>query len=275
MFATTVIDETKALTHKQSKIVSCVEFVADHTIQGIFYVMSDWADRDFLNQPTVSFKPELARILYFSKQELASNKGVCDPKKVKVHAPDCEVVVSFDRLTRRGVLEQQGLNATTAVLVLAAAGIEVALPNIILDRRAEGEIALIRNKLSEERSAYLIAVSKLADEGLSRLKSGDFIDIYEWAKNEATLKIQPKARLLQNNLTKLNRSLLQRAGATFWSEGIPAIGQALTNEGSKGVVKVAAEQMIKILSTNLAMRIEERRIPEANYAFKLSKELLP
>ncbi len=274
IFATAVIDETKPLTESEARIASCVEFVADKTIEAIFYIMTDWATRDLLGQPTASFRPKQARVIYFSKAELMWKDGHLDHEKVKVYAPYKEVVVSNSPTIRKGVLEQQGLNATTAILILAAAGIEVILPNVSLNRNAKPEIHEIKEKLAEERNNYLVAVTKMADESFSRLKSGDLKDIYDWAKTEATLKIQPKARLLQNNLKKLNSPLLHRAGVSFWQDSVPAIGQALVNDGAKGATKTAAIELIKLLSTTLAKRIEERQIPEAAYSFKLSKELI-
>jgi len=113
----------------------------------------------------------------------------------------------------------------------------------------------------------------LADEAFDRLASGDFRDIYNWARNEAVLKILPKARYLQLQLNKLDRSLVQRAGVQFWREGMPAIGKALIDNGKEGAIRAIAEEVIRVLAGTLARRIEERQIPEASYAFKLSAEL--
>jgi hypothetical protein len=135
------------------------------------------------------------------------------------------------------------------------------------------EIHEIRSKLDDERITYLRAVSELADQAFDRLKSGDFRDIYDWARNEAFLKILPKARYLQSQLNKLDRSLLQRAGVEFWREGMPAIGKAIIDSGKQGAIRAVAEEAIRVLSGTLARRIEERQVPEASYAFKLSAEL--
>ena len=172
----------------------------------------------------------------------------------------------------RGALEQQGLNATTALLTLAAAGVDIALPNISFSRKSTDEIEEIRAKLEEERVRYIAAVSLIADQAFDRLSSGDFQDIFAWARTEATLKILPKARLLQSQLKKLDRSLLQRAGFQFWKEGLPAIGKALVDSGKEAAIRSVAEELIRVLAGTLAKRVEERRIPEAAYTLKLSAE---
>ncbi len=98
--------------------------------------------------------------------------------------------------------------------------------------------------------------------------------MYFWARNEATLKILPKARLLQSKLAKLDRSLLERAGVMFWREGVPVIGKSLFEKGGRAAITALAEEIIRSLAATLSKSIEERRIPEACYAIKLSKELL-
>jgi hypothetical protein len=228
-------------------------------------------------ESTKEFRPDQPRLVYFSKQEIEANGGrwSIDEGKftIPIHVPTNELVYSTSPSICRGALEQQGLNATTALLTLAAAGVDIALPNISFSRKSTDEIEKIRAKLEEERVRYIAAVSLIADQAFDRLSSGDFQDIFAWARTEASLKILPKARLLQSQLKKLDRSLLQRAGFQFWKEGVPAIGKALVDSGKEAAIRSVAEELIRVLAGTLAKRVEERRIPEAAYTLKLSAEL--
>lgn len=275
MFLKAIIDETVALSPKDARFASILEFVADDFDRVVLYLFKDWADRTLAGQATEDFHPNQPRLVYLSRKEFVANGERWETEKgrLPVHVPTNELVYSTSSSVCRGALEQQGLNATTALLTLAAAGIDIALPNVSFSCNRVEEIHEIRSKLEDERITYLRAVSELADQAFDRLKSGDFRDIYDWARNEAFLKILPKARYLQSQLNKLDRSLLQRAGVQFWREGMPAIGKAVIDSGKQGAIRAVAEEAIRVLSGTLARRIEERQIPEASYAFKLSAEL--
>lgn len=276
MFRQVVIDETKDLSTKQARIASCLEFVAEDTITGIFYTMKDWFDLAVIGSSTTNIKPTLPRVVYLSKREYYENGETWnnDDGKLNVKVPERECIISFNPMIRKGALEQQGLSATTAILILAASGIDIALPNASFDRTAAEEIARIKQSLADERIDYLLAVSKMADESFNRLNSGHYKDVFEWAANEATFKILPKAKLLEGNLSKLDKSLLERAIVQFWKEGVPAIGKALVTQDRRSGLKAAAEEAIKVMSVSLAKGIEQKKTPEANYILKLSQELL-
>jgi hypothetical protein len=278
MFLKAIIDETTELSAQHARFASILQFVADDCDNGIFYLFKDWADRMSIGESTKDFQPNQPRLVYFSKQEVEANGGRWNTEggkfTVPIHVPTDELVYSTSRAICHGALEQQGLNATTALLTLAAAGVDIALPNVSFSRQSSDEIQEIRRRLDEDRVKYLAAVSEIADHAFDRLSSGDFQDIYTWARTEATLKILPKARQLQSQLKKLDRSLLQRAGFQFWKEGAPAIGKALIDSGKEGAVRAVAEELIRVVAGTLAKRVEERRIPEAAYTVKLSAELL-
>ncbi|MGH9872299.1 MAG: hypothetical protein ACRD9S_07515 [Pyrinomonadaceae bacterium] len=277
MFLKAIIDETTPLSPKEERFASILQFVADDFDRGFFYLYKDWLLRMRTGQSTKEFHPELSRLVYLSKREIAANNGPLITDEgigaVPIHRPTDELVYSTSDATCRGALEQQGLNATTALLTLAAAGVDIALPNVSFSRASADDVAEIRRKLENKRVIYLGAVSDMADQAFGRLSSGDFRDIYDWAKNEATLKILPKARLLQSQLRKLDRSLLERAGLQLWQEGIPAIGKALVNSGKEAAIRAVAEETIRVFAGTLAKRIEERKIPQAAYTLKLSAEL--
>lgn len=270
-----VIDETKELSEADARLSSILEFVADDYERGVFYVFEEWTAYAYLSDSSAAYKPQRPRIVYLPKNGSESNETSEENSgQLPVIVPTNELVYSNSGIIQKGALEQQGLNATTALLVLAASGIEIALPNLSFNRSSQEEIALIRSKLQDERLQYLDAISKLADQSFDRIVSGEFKDLSVWARNEATLKILPQAKKLQAKLTKLDRPLLERAGVLFWKEGMPAIGKALYEQGGRAALKTLTEETIKALATTLSKSIEERRIPEATYILKLSKELL-
>lgn len=277
MFLKAIIDETTDLSDQDVRFASILDFIADDHDNAIFYIFKDWAIRKALGEPTKDFEPNQPRLVYFSKQEYASTGGRWKNEDgtftIPIHVPTDEFVFSRSLPVCHGVLEQQGLNATTALLTLAAAGVDIVLPNISFSRKSPDRIKEIRGRLDEERITYIAAVSEIADQAFDRLSSGDFKDIYAWARSEATLKILPKARQLQRSFKKLDRSLLERAGFQFWKDGVPAIGKALVNSGKEAAMQSAAEELIRVLATTLAKRIEERKVPEAAYTLKLSAEL--
>ena len=270
-----IIDETNPLSSTDARFASILEFVADDSDRVVLYLFKDWLDRSFAGHATADFAPNQPRLVYLSKKEFAANgnRWETDDGRLPAHIPTAELVFSNSPAVCRGALEQQGLNATTALLTLAAAGIDIALPNVSFSGHSLEDIQAIRTKLEGERVNYLAAISQLADQAFDRLASGDFRDIYDWAKNEAVLKILPRAKHLERQLNKLDNSLLQRAGVQFWRDGLPAIGKAVIDSGKQGAVKAIAEELIRLFAVTLARRIEERQIPEASYAFKLSAEL--
>lgn len=74
------------------------------------------------------------------------------------------------------VMSRRGITMQNAVLILAAAGIELSLPNLTFDASKAEEIIAVREKLAEERADYLIAVSKMANEAYARLVQGAYRD---------------------------------------------------------------------------------------------------
>jgi len=311
MLELAILDINDKTTDQEKRFFSCIEFVANQTAIGTFYFDQKWTHETLLPEALIENMEEIRNeliktglqseiadkltyevcksmnakkpnpnssenpLLYATKKEIAGKKRINSVEEsYNLYIPERELITSFSPLIKRASAKQQGLNATTAMLVLAAAGIEICLPNTSYDRKAEDEIFLIKEKLEEERQEYLESIAMMADESLHRIKSNDLKDIYDWAQNEAALKIKPKAQLLERKLKKLDKSLIKRAGISFWKEGVPVIGKELVSNGGGAAIKVLAEEVIKTLSTNLARSIEERKIPEATYVYKLSKSLL-
>ncbi len=115
-----------------------------------------------------------------------------------------ELIISNSELVNKFALQHQGLNATSAVLCLAAVGIDLILPNISFDNVEEEEIEKIKLVLQEERISYLNAITEMADLSYGRISSGEFQDVLAWARNEVTFKLIPKARAIEDNISKTN-----------------------------------------------------------------------
>ena len=231
---------------------------------GVYDIQYRWIPKG--NEP-----PELWRneILEFSNAAyyydgFGETRFKCDPGGI---------VFSRQKWVRDVSLRESGLAAQTSILLLAAAGIELFLPNTTIDNTHPEELHKTKYILAEEREEYLRAVTKLADQSFARLVAGNYRDAIDWARNEAIFKVKPAADRLESNLLKLDKPLIERLGVGFVREGIPAIGQAYIEHGVGKAARVAGEQILRALCASLAQKLEERRAPEANYGLKLSKAL--
>ncbi|WP_375572089.1 hypothetical protein ABWH93_04300 [Seohaeicola saemankumensis] len=100
-----------------------------------------------------------------------------------------EFVLSASEVVHRAHLRDCGLSAQTAILCLAAVGLEIMLPNVSFNLVADEEIERIKEDLKEERHQYLDAVSTLAQQTYERLKDGDHKDLLRWAESEAAFNL--------------------------------------------------------------------------------------
>lgn len=182
-------------------------------------------------------------------------------------------IFSPESRLKRQVLQQKPADASLAILVLAAAGLEVTLPNLHFDHTRTDELVKIKNSLTDECQEYRNAIIEIADESYDRLVARAYGDIVEWAENEAMFKILPKAQKLQQAIRKADRKLLARIRYGFFQEGIPAIGSALLDGGFREATKEAIKAMLKVLSSNLFLRTEERKAPEVVYGIKVGHAL--
>lgn len=185
------------------------------------------------------------------------------------HAP----FFSASKHNKRMVLAATGLQVENAILVLAAAGLNLQIPNLTLNLARSSEIQEVRARLVEERADYRRAMAKMADEAYDRLVDEIYGDTIDWALNEAQVKLRPKIEEFEKAMRKLDRALLERIGLSFFKEGIPAIGSSLVTEGLLGAGKKFVEVMLQVLCTNLAKHVEERQVPDVVYGFKLKREI--
>lgn len=171
------------------------------------------------------------------------------------------------------VMSRQGITMQNAVLLLAAAGLEITLPNFRFDITRAEEILSAREKLTEERSDYLVAIAKVANEAYERLTKGAYKDAVDWARSEAFVRLKPKTIQLERAMAKLDRGLLQRISFDLFKDGLPAIGSALAAKGLVEAGSKAVEVVLAALCGNLVKNVEMRKHPEAVYAFKLKRAL--
>lgn len=170
-------------------------------------------------------------------------------------------------------LQSSGLTSKNASLLLAAAGLEITVPNFTFDIARSEEVMLVREKLVEEKSRYISSVIKLTDEAFDRIGAGVYEDTVDWALNEAFLKIKPKAVQFEIAMSKLDQNILRRIGFNLISDGIPAIGSALVNKGFKEAAKVSMVKTLEVLCNNLVKRVQERKTPEVVYGYKVNQHL--
>jgi len=123
-----------------------------------------------------------------------------------------DIVFSTQSWVRKAVIAAQGLTPQTSLLVLASAGIEFIVPNIIIESPYSDELSKAKEKLKEERQGYLKALAKVGEEACERLSSGDYRGIAAWARNASLSILKPKAEHLKKKLKKMDRRLLKGIG---------------------------------------------------------------
>jgi hypothetical protein len=277
------------------RFLSCVRFVADVATPAVFYLNSEWAKTDGLR----SLGWDINNLTTIQRQVLAeydlepgdrkalespalvylvegSWEKPADPEtgaKSGLVVPKREFVLSTSEVVHRAHLKDSGLNAQTAILCLAAVGLEIMLPNVAFDLVADEEIERIKEKLKEERHAYLEVAAALAEQAFERLNDGDPSDILRWAESEAAFKLAPKARIIEEATSSMASRQLRKAGYSFWKDGVPAIGAAYFAGGVMPAGAVAAQAALKTLVDTIGSSRTDRLLPEVAYAMKISRSL--
>ena len=182
-------------------------------------------------------------------------------------------VFSKNQIVQTALLQDQGLNPTSSILLLASAGINISLPNLVISETAIAELLPVKEKLTEERNEYLLAVTKIANESYDRLLEGKYKDAFEWANNEAQFSIHPKAIELESQINKLDSKTKKNLGLSIWKDGIPAIGKGLADGGFKGAANAFGHEILKNLCGEIVKRRIEETSPLANYIVKLNRNL--
>ncbi|WP_155947141.1 hypothetical protein [Pseudorhodobacter ferrugineus] len=287
------INEKNGLLNK--RFLSCIRFVADIATPAVFYLNSEWSKRETLGALGIDVKRlsesqkrileeadlfpgdakslEMPALVYLQEGSWEQSPDPETGAMLGLTVPKREFVLSSSDAIHRAYLRDHGLNAQTAVLCLAAVGLDIMLPNVTFDFFADDEIERIKEKLQEERHSYLEVASTLAEQSYERLKDGQYKDVLRWAESEAAFKLAPKARILEESVSSLASKQLRRAGYSFWKDGVPAIGSAFIAGGLVPAGTVSAQAALKTLVQAIGSARSERLVPEVAYAMKISKAL--
>ena len=184
-----------------------------------------------------------------------------------------DMLMSTDHELKLEFLGKNPKSSRTAVLALAAAGIEIGLPRVRLDISRREEYLRVKETLEEERLAYLIAISQYADEALDRLRANPNLETIIWAQDQAERKILPRVVELELALKRQSKSRLERLKAAFIETVIPAVGSTLSNLDTPYQKAVILDKLLQIFSTELAQQRILKRFPEASYQVGLSRRL--
>jgi hypothetical protein len=208
----------------------------------------------------------------FIKQSLTSSQG---RPNILDYVKDKNKGVLFTAATylKAYAIKEQGLTSENCILILAAAGLDITIPGFTLDIARSEEVVNIKEQLTDERMEYIHSITKMADETFDRLHSGVYKDTVDWALNEAYIKIKPKAEKFSKSIQKLDGNILRRASFAVLEDGIPAIGSSIVAKGFSDIPKQSIEIVLKILCKNLSKSIEERKVPEVVYGYKIARQL--
>lgn len=295
MFYNAALDINEKNGTPNRRFMSCVKFVADVVTPAAFYLNAEWSKLERLKALGIeheSLSEEQKRVLQEIDLLPVDSNSLEKPTLVYLKegswdaAPDLETstrsglvvpkrefVLSSSAVVHRAHLRDCGLNAQTAILCLAAVGLDILLPNVAFDLLADEEIERVKDELTEERHNYLEVVAKLASQSYEFLKDGDYNDVIRWAESEAAFKLAPKARVLEEAVASLAAKQLRQAGYSFWKDGVPTIGAAYVAGGLVPASAASAQTALKTLVQTIGKSRSERMLPEVAYAMKLSKAL--
>ena len=289
MYQVALVDHNAKTPLHRQRFYSCVKLVADQCLPATFYVHANWMRHEFIKDmgwdadqlldwqleileqhnlvPDGDYgdAPYLAALT--GEDWKASEKKNGFPARV----PERDFVLSESQLINKAQLLSSGLNPHTAILTLAAVGVDLMLPNVNFDLFADEEIDRLKAQLNEERASYLEVISNLAEASYDGLKNGEYTDLVEWANAEAAFKLVPKARAIEVAIQKSNPRTLKTASYSFWRDGIPAIGTAYLTGGLLASSKEASSQALKSIVNAIDRERSEREFPEYSYAMKIAQ----
>lgn len=280
LFRHIIIDSPNLMTSSELQLTSFFHFLAEEVTDAYVVEMNraNWIDKEknIYNSGYGSrwFPREGQDIKLEPNDELLYTPwDECEPGWGFSSGSSYEVKDAFvytkNKWVKDVILIKSGIDAKTSILLMAAAGLEFSLPNIIIRNLAEDELHQCKTKLIEERENYLLAVSDLAKESYDRISSGAYKDAIDWARNESQFRINKKVFEIEKSVKKLDKKIIDRLKIDFIKDGIPAIGKAIASDSIYKGCCVLAEETLKILSSNLAKELQYRRTPEATYCIKL------
>lgn len=167
------------------------------------------------------------------------------------------------------------LTPTSALLILAACGVHIYLPQFGIDYRRVDAFEKLKEKLQDERNEYLAEIMLLGLNAAKRIKSKDYKDIIEWGRSFALEKIWPKKVKFEAAVRKQNKKLLRSTSYTPILRRVPTIvGKLLVGDYYGALAqasRIATKQTIESI-TGTARNNPEPHILIA-YQIALQNEL--
>ncbi|MBY6089256.1 hypothetical protein [Maritimibacter alkaliphilus] len=287
------MNEKKA---SDARIRSCIRFIADSYTYAHFYLQSDWVkfqaleaagfDPRSLGSEAVKYFeerdlfPDLERVASDAPSLMYINDGALidgDPyngawlHESQFGYPKRELVLSSSPDVHKAHLRDSGLNAQTAILCLAACGLDVMLPNVSFSEFSDDEVERLKEDFVDERVQYLDLASSIAEQAFERLQAKDYSEVMRWAESEVAFKLVPQARKIEQAIGSASAQRLRKAGYSFWRDGTPAIGSAWLMDGAIAGGIAAGSELLRAVVTMIDGAREERSMPEVAYAIKISK----
>jgi len=256
MFKNIFIDTSTYNTESDKRIISSLNFLAKNTYE---YPI---IDEDFDEDTGESF------LWYQDWNEVIASGGKGLATELQIFDKFNKFILFSKRDSFNSIfMSNRGHDAETSILLLAAAGIEIILPNIPLDSSTN----LIKEALGEERDKYLIAITKCADEAYDRLKSNEYNDIINWARNEAVFKILPEVKRIEMSIEKISDRKSSRIYSELLKEVPIVIGQSIINPSE--IAKNITERILPIFSSELAKNDVFLESSIGSYLIKLKSSL--
>lgn len=292
MFQNVILDQTRDGSPARTRFYSCIHFVADECHPAVFYVNKTWSHQEIIEMAGVN--PE--RVLKFQKDFLAAHDILpeikysgktprlvylrsadweehVDEASIPIQVPAREFILSEYEFVNKAFLQDKGVNATTVVLSLAAVGLDLMLPNVNFSQVTNEEIEKLKEMFAEERAAYLSVLSEMSREAFDRFSASDHRELISWAENTVMFSLVPMARSIENAIRKAPKRTLMSAGASFWKEGVPAIGSAYFSGGTSAAAKEACVKIFEAVTSAIQGDPSRRDPPEYSYAMKISRKL--
>jgi hypothetical protein len=249
LFRTVMIDERVVLENDLADNVGIIQILADHVYARDLDITKSSTNRDdqkFHLEIGETVNPDgvedgYANGFYFGEGEVSSDKG---PEvlglapwwdgysfKEVIHLDPASIVITEDPDVIADLKCAGAGDWRSAVLMLAAAGIEIVLPSVIV-RELNGELlAEVRDKLAAERMEYLAAVAELGGASATKIAKKEYSEILDWATDLIERKVWPKAVKFNRAMRMQDKAFLERLQYTPMLKRLPVIGaKALTGD---------------------------------------------
>ena len=261
------IDTSTYSSPADQRLISYIRFLADDLMA--FPVVS--SDTFFENDEDDTDDDEGTPGIWYDDGS-PDDKGLL-PYLVPFTSFGAYAFISKDPAYNRIFMAHRGLDAETAILFLAAMGVETCVPRTLTRNLSQDEIRALQEKLGEERNRYMRAVAAMADESFERITSCYGADLLRWARNEAIFKIQPEAERLEVAFQRQASNTMKDILRELVKEGPIVIGRSLV-EPTKTAEHII-DKILPIFSSRLAKERFAAASPLGEYLLRLKGALPP